>query len=336
MRSCLGVGRIVLAACIALAGCGGGAARASASQTTNVEGESRAVSQAERNKLAVEHHKIEAEQQEALAATCTEPQPSKGHERCLPSCYPTEPADPRAGTAQRGPVQIKHLVCQKPGSDDVGSFVLADEIAQRSLFITPAPGRFPKPHKKTTWQAEAVAAFVDAAGIKLGTGDVVTIAGAWRTYSHPLTKQRLRCVTMVHHTRSMRRGLDGCGSTGRFVCEATGNAAARGINVVHYRLAEARWLQAAGKASECQKAAKEAIAVSRGMPRWRQYAALNTTTWDETAIYRTRFDGVLNEESLFATVAKLGSEAEAIYSACGGEAKAATTVDDEQSFHMCW
>ncbi|MGE0547501.1 MAG: hypothetical protein AB7R00_10605 [Kofleriaceae bacterium] len=40
--------------------------------------------------------------------------------------------------------------------------------------------------------------------------------------------------------------------------------------------------------------------------------------------------------TLLATVAELGSEAEAICPECGGKAKAATTADDEQSFHMCW
>ncbi|MGE0868413.1 MAG: hypothetical protein AB7P03_07625 [Kofleriaceae bacterium] len=294
------------------------------------------MSQAERNKLAEEHHKLESEHQDALAATCEEPPPSKGHERCLPSCYPTEPADPRAAKSQPGPVQIRHLVCQKPGTDDAASQLIADEIAPASLALVPARGRFPKPHKKGTWQADVVAAYVEDQGIKLGAGDVIAIAGTWRAHSHPMTRQRLRCVTIVHYTRSMRRGLDGCGSMGRLVCEATGNAAARGINVVHYRVAEARRLKAAGKLSECQQAAKEAIAVSRGMPRWRQYMALNTGAWDERARYRTRFDGVLDEQELFAAVATLGSEAAAIYADCGGGVKADTTVDEEQSFHMCW
>jgi hypothetical protein len=105
--------------------------------------------------------------------------------------------------------------------------------------------------------------------------------------------------------------------------------------VVHYRLAEAKRLQAVGKTEQCQQAALEAVAVARGLPRWRQYKKLNVDEWNDKLLYKTRFDGVIDEDALFAIVTTLGSEAEAIYTACGGAAPA-TTVDQEQSFHMCW
>jgi hypothetical protein len=137
------------------------------------------------------------------------------------------------------------------------------------------------------------------------------------------------------YTKALHRAFDGCGADGTLACEATGNAAARGINVVHYRLAEARRLQSAHKPVECQQAALEAIAVSRGLPRWRQYAKLNVAQWVDHAGYRTRFDGTLDEDTLFATAASLGTEAERIFSACGG-GSGATTAAQEQSFHDCW
>jgi hypothetical protein len=293
--------------------------------------------QAKREELAAAHRKLESEHQDALAATCSNAEPRSDHERCLPSCYRTEPVDPRAGKPPKGPVAIAHLVCQKPGAtEEPAPLVMADEIAAVARVIRPVRGRFPKPHKQGTWQATVASSFLDAHGIKPRSGDVIAVAGSWRPYTHPLTKQRLRCVTLSHHTKALRSAIDGCGGLGRLVCEATGNAAARGINVVHYRVAEARRLKTSGKTKECQQAALEAIAVSRGMPRWRQYAALNVGNWDEQARYRTRFDGILDEEALFVTVASLGSEAEAIHRACGGPAGAPTTVDNEQSFHSCW
>ena len=116
----------------------------------------------------------------------------------------------------------------------------------------------------------------------------------------------------------------------------TGNPVARAINVVHYRLAEARRLQAAGKATECQQAALEAVAVARGLPRWRQYVKLNINKWVAVARYRTRFDGILDEDTLFTTTANLGAEAEQVHAACGGPTGAPTTPAHEQSFHTCW
>jgi hypothetical protein len=71
------------------------------------------------------------------------------------------------------------------------------------------------------------------------------------------------------------------------------------------------------------------------MPRWRQYAKLNVKGWHDVAAYRTRFDGILDEDTLFATAATLGSDAEGVFSACGG-ASAKTVAEDEQSFHGCW
>jgi hypothetical protein len=107
-----------------------------------------------------------------------------------------------------------------------------------------------------------------------------------------------------------------------------------GINVVHYRLFEARRFQAEHKDGECQQAAHEAMAVARGLPRWRQYVTLNTGQWKAAKRYRTRYDGILDEDTLFTMAIMLGKEAEQIYAACGGTKK--TTAADEQSFHTCW
>jgi len=272
------------------------------------------------------HRKIEDQQQEALAATCDAPAPTHDHERCLPSCYPTESPDARAGKKLAGKVEVDHLVCERGD----GSLVQADELVPK-LRAAVFPRRFPQAHKPTTWQGKLEAALHD----KLPRGDILVVAGGWRAREHPLTHEKLRCVTVAHYAQSLHHPLDTCGGIGEVACEAGGNAAARAINVVRYRLDEAKRLQTQGKTADCQQAALEAIAVARGLPRWRQYVKLNIRKWTDNLSYRTRFDGILDEDTLFQATAAMGSEAEGVYAACGGTG-ATTTPEQEQSFHTCW
>ncbi len=291
---------------------------------------------ARRDEIVAAHRVIEEQQQDALAVTCDQPASRDAHARCLPSCYPTEPLDVRAGKKLAGSVEITHLVCE-PASAAAGAgpFAIADEIEGSKLVLRAVHGRIPRAHRKGTWQAEIEKALIAEQRPPLARGDALVVSGRWRQLVHPLTRERLRCVVVSHFAR-LHHPVDGCGGAGGLACEATGNPAARGLNVVHYRLAEARRLQAAGKTTDCQQAALEAVAVSRGLPRWRQYAKLNVGTWDQHSAYRTRFDGTLDEDTLFALAAQLGNEAHDVYTACGGAENAPTTVTQEQSFHTCW
>ncbi|HEY1812590.1 MAG TPA: hypothetical protein VGG74_09615 [Kofleriaceae bacterium] len=279
-----------------------------------------------RAELTEAHHRLEAEQQDALAKTCAEVGPPS-HDRCLPSCYATEPADPRATKKLAGAVEVEHLACEAPD----GSIVTADELAKSPLHVRPFRRRFPREHKKGTWQQD----YEVALNQKLPRGDVVVVTGARRDLTNPLTHEVLHCAPAARYARSVRHPIDRCGSVGDMTCEAAGNAAARAINVAHYRVQEAKRLEAAGNTNDCQQAALEAVAVARGLPRWRQYQKLNVQHWTDHLIYRTRFDGTLDEDALFAAIAKLGSDAESLYASCGG-GTAATAVEQEQSFHACW
>ena len=281
------------------------------------------------DEIVAAHHKLESEQQDALAAKCDAPEPHE--KRCMPSCYAGEPADLRAGKKLGAATEINHVFCERAG----GGYVVADEVEATKLALRPVRGRFPAAHKKGSWQATIEHALTDAERPKLPKGDAIIVSSGWRELDHPITKEHLKCVTVSRYTKS-RHALDGCGATGSLACEATGNAAVHGINVVHYRLAEARQLQAANKTDDCQKAALEAIAVARGLPRWRQYVKLNVGAWVEHAGYRTRFDGTLDEDALFATAGNLGDAAEQVYTACGGTATPTTKAEQEQSFHTCW
>ncbi len=320
--------------CATLVGCGAGGAAAPPAQPVVASVAAISPAQAEqqrRMKLAAAHRELEAEQSAALAATCEKSDPPAPHSRCEPSCYRAEPADPRAGK-QLGRAEIVHLACRSADAAETGPIVFADEIGGA---LRAARGRMPKLHLKGSWEAEVEAAVGAALQPELSRGDVIRVTGAWTLITHPVTKERLRCVAVSHHVAAIRRPLDGCGGRGAIACEVTGNAAVHGINVVHYRLAEARQFHTIGLEPECQQAALEAIAVARGLPRWRQYVTLNVNQWKAYPRYRTRFDGILDEDTLFATAASLGRDAEALHVECGG-ASGRTTAAQEQSFHTCW
>jgi hypothetical protein len=344
-----GVGSRIRIMFCALVACGppsggntAGPARSGSAAPRVPVGPSEAELQAQRDRdervrregLAEAHRKLTGEQQDALAASCDEPKPGAKNDRCLPSCYQTEPPDTRAGKKLVGAHEIQHTVCQRVPEN--GPFMVVDEIDNSRLGVRAFPRRFPAAHKKGSWQATVETWFRDEQPAKLARGDAAVVAGTWRNLTHPLTHERLRCVTISNYTRSMRQKLGDCGTGGGITCEAAGNGAARAINVVRYRLAEARKLQGSGKTTECQQAALEAIAVAYGLPRWRQYKKLNVQEWKDNLLYKTRFDGVLDEETLFSTVATLGTEAATVYTACGGPDRAKTTPQQEQSFHTCW
>ena len=69
---------------------------------------------------------LEAEQSTALAAGCETTEPPDPHQRCEPSCYRAEPADPRAGK-KLGRAEIVHLACRS-GDAESGPIVFADEL----------------------------------------------------------------------------------------------------------------------------------------------------------------------------------------------------------------
>lgn len=289
----------------------------------------------ERAEIVAKHRKLESASQDALAATCGDAEAwSKQH--CKPTCYPAEPKDGRAGAKVAGAVAIQHQVCQlADASEETSGFLVVDELDNAALKVQPFRKRFPKAHKKGTWQAGVAAWFFETQVKKLPKRDALIVSGTWRDVVHPVTKEALRCVTVAHYTTGVRGKLDACGMARGGACEANGDVAARAINLLHYRLAEAKALQSAGNEDGCADAAHAAVAVARGLPRWRQYKKLNVAEWTEGLAYKTRFDGVLDEDRLFAAAAALGEEAEQVYAACTGAPRASTTPEQEQSFHSC-
>jgi hypothetical protein len=283
----------------------------------------------ERQEIVDKHRQLESAQQDALGATCTDTE-AWAKQHCTPSCYPMEPKDPRTGGKVAGRVAVEHRVCRREDEQ----VLVVDEL-EPTLRTRKQKGRAPRAPKKGTWQAELVTWFSDHHLPKPGKRDAFAIVGSWRPVEHPLTHERLECVTLVHYTTLAKGKLDDCGARGKTTCEAAGNAAARAINLAHFRLAEARQLDAKGNFTGCSAAALDAVATARGMPRWRQYAKLNVGQWTDGLAYRTRFDGTLDEDQLFAAVATIGTEAEQLYVECSRKSPAVTTPMQEHAFHSC-
>ncbi|MBL9014786.1 MAG: hypothetical protein JNL83_11450 [Myxococcales bacterium] len=267
------------------------------------EAERIAAQAARKGELSAAHRELEDEQSTALAQTCDRPAPPRDKPKPL-----------------RGMFAIAHLVC---GASDEGPFEIHDELG------APAPrafrGRVPKAARTGSWQAAVEVAAATALGPEVARGETVRVSGGWKTLSGR------RCVTVIHHAR-LTAALDVCGSRGQIACEANGNAVAHGLELVRAGLDQAKKLSGAA----CQEATLAAIATSRGMPRWRQYMQLNTTKWKGTPRYRTKRDGILDEDALFARAAQLGAEALALHADCGGAANPKTTAVQEQAFHTCF
>lgn len=302
LRSSLGP-RLLIAALTACASSAGPPTAAPVEKPTVTTGptdaQRLAAEQARKGELAAAHRELEDEQSTALARTCDKPAPPKDKAKPL-----------------RGSFALSRLVCERPD----GGYALVGVPEAR-----PFRGRVPKAAKRGTWQLDVEAAAVLALGPEVARGEAVRVTGTWKSSSGQ------KCVPVVHYAR-LTAALDACGSRGSIACEASGNPAAHGLELVSRKLEQAK--KASGEA--CQQASLEAIAVSRGMPRWRQYMQLNTTKWKGAPRYQVGVHGVLDEDALFARAAQLGAEALALHADCGGPANPKTTAAQEQSFHGCF
>lgn len=290
----------------------------------------------QRAEITAKHHKLELAQQDAMGATCDDPA-KWAPQHCTPSCYPPEPKDPRAGMKLAGTVELHHHVCQRGGTD--APWLVIEELDAKTLVAKQHKGRLPKPHKKGTWQADVAKALAATRIGKAPRGEVFLVTSKEaRTVSHPVSKESLRCVTVAQYTTVPRGELDDCGvaEAGTPVtCEAAGSAAARGVNLARFRIAEAARLRDAGKDEDCRTAALDALATARGLPRWRQYAKLNTGVWKEGMAYKTRFDGIVDEDALFNLAPVLELEAKLLLAACNMVGTPPTKPEHEHAFHSC-
>jgi hypothetical protein len=97
-------------------------------------------------------------------------------------------------------------------------------------------------------------------------------------------------------------------------CEAS-DRNALAVNLVHFRAGEARRAQQAGRSSDCQVAARAAMAVARGLLETRRY---EHSRGAPAVVYRTRFAGDLPERAALQGVIRDATAAGSSYQACGG------------------
>jgi hypothetical protein len=148
----------------------------------------------------------------------------------------------------------------------------------------------------------------------------------------PMTAQATgpNCSPTCYPTEPPAGGnLPECGRP-NLLCEPLGSKTARAINIIHFRVEEAKTAQAAGKKPVCQEAARVAVATATGVNKFRdqQKAAHN---WATSYPYKTRYDGTLNEQQVFAKVDEYKKTAEALFKSCGGT-KLTATPDEEMAF----
>jgi len=115
----------------------------------------------------------------------------------------------------------------------------------------------------------------------------------------------------------------------KFACEPGGSNVVVGVNLIHFRIEAATAAQPSDKA-RCQREARAAVAIARGVVRFRDEAKAGKT-WATGLTYRTRYDGDLDEPKLFELATSNGTAAEKLFKACGGT-DLAITRDEEMQF----
>ena len=111
------------------------------------------------------------------------------------------------------------------------------------------------------------------------------------------------------------------------VCEMSGSKIARGFNLLRFRLDLAKTAMRAKRKDSCQVEAQAAVALSIGLPKFRQKLK-DAAEWEPGRSYQTRWDGTLAEEPAFAKIAAMGAEARKLFTDCGGKTMKTTDADE--------
>jgi len=142
------------------------------------------------------------------------------------------------------------------------------------------------------------------------------VQGGWHAGERDANLHPVRWITVRVFASNWGEKPNECGAHGDVACEASGSKSARAINYVHYRLDEAKQLQSTDEKG-CRTSSFFAVATARGLVKFRD-ARMKKKQWATGVKYKTRFDGELDEKTLFAKVATMEKEALALHKACGG------------------
>jgi hypothetical protein len=108
-----------------------------------------------------------------------------------------------------------------------------------------------------------------------------------------------------------------CHSAEQVACEEGGSKAAYAINMIHFRIDEAKTAKNDGRADACAQAALVAMALATGLPKFREVRR-KEGKWVKNIVYKTRWDDELSEAELFAKAERSKSMARKLYKGCGG------------------
>ena len=245
-----------------------------------------------------------------------------GSSLCTPSCYEPEQPSPDANKKTTTCAHFTKGFCETA----VNGSWSEPELNQGGTLQEVVPDcRFPAPDTgKWASMSRRAVGVLDAA-----RGDVAFIPADAEWYDADSSDgSRLRCLDLHLYARAAHLELTKCGTPDEAtVCEAVGSKSARAINVAHFRIDEATRLAATDKQG-CQQAALQAIAFSRGLPKYKTELGAQ---WVAGLTYKTRYDGVVSEKRLFSKLRKLGARGLELYESCGGT-DPTTTPDDEMAF----
>lgn len=237
---------------------------------------------------------------------------------CRPSCYDGEDPVPWGDTPFKRVCGYKDWNFQQ--TQIRGKWTPLESRGIPAVEATVTACKFPKDGGGIAKQARAAFASIK--------GDLKDLAfvpqGTWTTERNgnldPVRWQTVRIYASNWEQKPSECG----GPAGRVVCEASGSKGAKAFNYIRYRLDEAKqWEKKEPEA--CQISTFFAVATARGVKKFRE-GRIAKKQWTPGLLYKTRYEGELDEKALFAKVDEYEKEALALHKKCGGTVPLVTHV----------
>ena len=121
----------------------------------------------------------------------------------------------------------------------------------------------------------------------------------------------------------------------KIVCEASGSKSAKAINMMHWHMALARDALTRRKFEVCGEWASFVFGWNRGLLKFRE-TQKSEKKWIDGFTYKTRWDGNLSEEALFAKAALFADEAKDLAYQCGRPEPKVTTAGSNWDLSFSW
>ena len=240
---------------------------------------------------------------------------------CSPSCYKREPAVPWGDQPFKRVCGYKDWNFQQTKIGGRWSAIESRGIPAVDPTVTAC--KAPKDGGGIAKQARAAFAPLkgDLENLRF------TPQGGWHD-ERDANLNPVRWQTVRIYASNWEQKPNECGTnSSRTACEASGSKTAASINVIRYRLDEAKKL-ADSDPEGCKTASFYAVAVSRGLRKFRDHA-IAKKRWTTGVQYKTRYDGELDEKALFGKVDDYEKAALAVHKQCGGASPLVTEIPND-------